>query len=63
MDLVRRLADERDLTLVFTEHDMDVVFGIATRVVVLAQGSLLLDGTPEEIRGSELVREVYLGHA
>jgi branched-chain amino acid transport system ATP-binding protein len=61
MDLVRRLAVEYELTLVFTEHDMDVVFGTAQRVTVLTQGRVLSEGTPEEVRNDKAVREVYLG--
>jgi branched-chain amino acid transport system ATP-binding protein len=61
MALVRRLADEYDLTLVFTEHDMEVVFSTAERVTVLAQGRVLADGTPDEVRANPAVREVYLG--
>ncbi len=47
--------------LLFTEHDMGVVFGLADRVVVLARGQLIADGTPEQIRHDERVRELYLG--
>jgi branched-chain amino acid transport system ATP-binding protein len=61
MALVRRLADEYQLTLVFTEHDMDVVFSTAQRVTVLAQGRVLAEGTPDEVRNDPAVREVYLG--
>jgi branched-chain amino acid transport system ATP-binding protein len=61
MALVRRLAEEYELTLVFTEHDMDVVFSTAQRVTVLAQGRVLAEGTPDEIRSNPAVREVYLG--
>ncbi|HTV44755.1 MAG TPA: ABC transporter ATP-binding protein [Stellaceae bacterium] len=61
MDLLRRIADERGLTLVFTEHDMDVVFSIAEKVAVLHQGRLLAEGTPAEVRRDPEVRRVYLG--
>jgi branched-chain amino acid transport system ATP-binding protein len=61
ISLVRRLADEYALTLIFTEHDMDVVFTTADRVTVMAQGRVLAEGSPEEIRGNAAVREVYLG--
>jgi branched-chain amino acid transport system ATP-binding protein len=61
MALVRRLADEYQLTLVFTEHDMEVVFATAQRVTVLAQGRVLADGTPDEVRSNPAVREAYLG--
>lgn len=61
MALVRRLAVEYELTLLFTEHDMEVVFGTAERVTVLAQGRVLSEGTPDEVRNDNAVREVYLG--
>jgi branched-chain amino acid transport system ATP-binding protein len=63
MELVRRLATEYELTLVFTEHDMEVVFSTAQRVTVLAQGRVLAEGTPDEVRSNPAVREVYLGGA
>jgi branched-chain amino acid transport system ATP-binding protein len=50
-----------DLTVVVIEHDMDVVFGLAERITVLDYGSVLLEGTPEEVRASDLVRQRYLG--
>ncbi len=61
MVLVKKLAEERGLTILFTEHDMGVVFGIARRISVLHQGTLIADGTPEEVRASEEVQKVYLG--
>jgi branched-chain amino acid transport system ATP-binding protein len=50
------------MTLLFTEHDMAVVFGIAQKIAVLHQGHLIADGTPEEVRNDPEVRRVYLGH-
>ncbi len=61
MALVRRLAKERSLAVLFTEHDMDVVFGAADRILVLARGELIAEGPPEAIRADARVREVYLG--
>ena len=63
MSLVRKLCKDRNITILFTEHDMAVVFGIATRLSVLHQGRLIADGTPEEVRASEEVQKVYLGGA
>ena len=60
--LLQRIADERGLTLLFTEHDMAVVFGIAQKIAVLHQGHLIADGTPEDVRSDPEVRRVYLGH-
>ncbi len=61
MRLVRRIADERRLTVLFCEHDMDVVFGTADRILVMHQGRPLAEGTPEEIRAHPEVQKVYLG--
>jgi branched-chain amino acid transport system ATP-binding protein len=59
--LVERIARERGLTLLFTEHDMDVVFSIAERITVLHQGRVIAEGTPAEVRADAEVRRVYLG--
>jgi branched-chain amino acid transport system ATP-binding protein len=61
MSLIRKLCEERGITILFTEHDMAVVFGIAKRISVLHQGRLIADGTPQEVRDSEDVQKVYLG--
>jgi len=61
MRLLKRIAGERALTLLFTEHDMQVVFGIAEKIAVLHQGRLLAEGTPAEVRANADVRRVYLG--
>jgi branched-chain amino acid transport system ATP-binding protein len=61
MSLINKLSTERGLTILFTEHDMSVVFGIAKRISVLHQGTLLADGSPQEVRASEEVQKVYLG--
>jgi ABC-type branched-subunit amino acid transport system ATPase component/ABC-type branched-subunit amino acid transport system permease subunit len=61
MELVRRLATERHLTLLFCEHDMSVVFSTARTVTVMHQGRILTAGTPEQIRRNPDVQKVYLG--
>jgi ABC-type branched-subunit amino acid transport system ATPase component len=61
MALVERIARERQIGVLFTEHDMDVVFGHADRLLVLNRGELIADGAPEEVRAREDVRRVYLG--
>jgi branched-chain amino acid transport system ATP-binding protein len=63
MAIVKKLVEEKGLTILFTEHDMAVVFGIARRISVLHQGTLIAEGTPEEVRSSEEVQKVYLGGA
>jgi branched-chain amino acid transport system ATP-binding protein len=59
--LLDRIARERGLTLLFTEHDMEVVFSIAHKIAVLHQGSIIATGTPDEVRRNDEVRRVYLG--
>ena len=61
MALVRRLATERGLAVLFTEHDMDVVFGVADRILVLDRGAVIAEGAPAAIRADARVRAVYLG--
>jgi len=60
--LIRRLHAERKLAIVLIEHDMRVVFHLADRVTVLAEGAVLADGTPGEIAANEAVQTAYLGH-
>ena len=58
---VRDIVRARGLTLLFTEHDMSVVFGIAERISVLHHGEIIASGTPDEVRNDPEVRRVYLG--
>jgi len=60
--LLERIAGERALTLLFTEHDMAVVFSIAQKIAVLHQGRIIAEGAPEEVRNDAEVRRIYLGH-
>src|SRR5262249_47334975 len=59
--LIEKIVRERGLTLLFTEHDMDVVFSIAEKITVLHQGQVLAEGTPTEVRSNPEVQRVYLG--
>lgn len=60
----RMIADlPRTTTVVMIEHDMDVALGLADRVTVLHRGSVILEGTPDEVQANPKVREVYFGHA
>jgi branched-chain amino acid transport system ATP-binding protein len=59
VEIVRQLP--ADLTVLIIEHDLDVVFSLADRVSVLHLGALIADGSPEEVRASELVQRTYLG--
>lgn len=61
MHLTRTLASQRGIAVLFTEHDMDVVFGIADRILVLNRGELIAEGDGPTIRTDARVREVYLG--
>ena len=61
MRLTARIARERGLGVLFTEHDMDVVFEHAHRVMVLDRGALVAEGTPAQVRQDPRVRAVYLG--
>ena len=60
---VHRIARELGLTVVFTEHDMQVVFSVADRISVLHQGAIVADGQPDAIRRSAQVQAIYLGGA
>jgi len=61
MGLVAGIARDTGLTVVFTEHDMDVVFATAKRITVLHQGGVLAEGAPAEVRANADVQRVYLG--
>jgi len=61
MELVKRLAQMRGLTVLFCEHDMDIVFSVAQSIMVMHQGRTLVQGKPEEVRNNPFVQEAYLG--
>ena len=61
MLLAARMARERNTAVLFTEHDMDVVFGHASRILVMNRGRLIASGSPAEVRANPEVRSVYLG--
>ncbi|HMA88415.1 MAG TPA: ABC transporter ATP-binding protein [Burkholderiales bacterium] len=61
--LIRRLHKDQKLTIVLIEHDMRVVFNLADSIMVLAEGSILAEGTPQEIGANERVQAAYLGKA
>jgi branched-chain amino acid transport system ATP-binding protein len=61
MRLTARIAREQSIGVLFTEHDMDVVFEHADRILVLNRGTLIAEGSPEQVRGNPQVRAIYLG--
>ncbi len=61
--MVHKVASELGLSCLFTEHDMAVVFSVASRISVLVQGKLLVTGQPQDVRANEQVQRVYLGEA
>jgi branched-chain amino acid transport system ATP-binding protein len=61
LGLIRQLANVQGLTILFCEHDMEVVFSIARSIMVMHQGRTLVQGHPEEVRGNKEVEEAYLG--
>ena len=63
IDLLKQIMERRDITMVIIEHDMHVVFSLADRITVLAQGMPLVEDTPENIKGHPKVKEAYLGEA
>lgn len=61
MELVKKINEEQGLTLLFIEHKMAVVFGIARRIIVMHQGRVIADGEPEAVRENQEVQKAYLG--
>jgi branched-chain amino acid transport system ATP-binding protein len=61
MQLTARIARDHLIGVLFTEHDMDVVFEHADRILVLNRGTLIAEGRPEEVRRNPQVRAIYLG--
>jgi len=61
LENIRRLSKEKQSTFVIVEHDMDIVFSLSDRIVVLHRGQILAEGPPDQIKQNEDVRKVYLG--
>lgn len=61
IDLIGKIVREKGITLLFTEHDMSVVFAISERILVLHQGQLIASGHPEEVRSDPVVQKIYFG--
>jgi branched-chain amino acid transport system ATP-binding protein len=63
IDLIRRLSGQLGLTILFCEHDMELVFAIAHRIMVMVRGSTLIQGLPENVRCNQEVQDAYLGES
>ena len=63
IDLLKQIKEDRDITIAIIEHDMHVVFSLADRITVLAQGTPLVEDDPQNIKGNPKVREAYLGES
>ena len=63
IDLLKQIKKDRDITISIIEHDMHVVFSLADRITVLAQGTPLVEDVPEKIKGHPKVKEAYLGES
>ena len=63
IDLLKEINEKRDITMAIIEHDMHVVFSLAERITVLAQGTPLVEDTPDNIKGNPKVQEAYLGES
>jgi branched-chain amino acid transport system ATP-binding protein len=61
MALIQRLAAEQGLTILFCEHDMEVVFGVAQSIMVMQQGKTIVQGDPQTVRENTEVQQAYLG--
>jgi len=61
IDLIHRMTDEFGLTILFCEHDMDLVFSIAGQIMVMHQGKSIIQASPDEVRSNKQVQEAYLG--
>ena len=61
VDLIQRIKEERGVTIVLIEHDMEIIFRVSDRIAVLNRGAKIADGTPDEIKGDPDVQEAYLG--
>ena len=61
VNLIKRLSQEKGLTILLTEHDMELVFDVAQKIMVLHQGRTIAQGLPEAIRNDKVVQNAYLG--
>ena len=63
IELIIKIVKDKGLTLLFTEHDMSVVFAISEKILILSQGQLIASGPPNEVRENRDVQKIYFGEA
>ena len=63
VELIQKIAAEKGLTILLVEHDMDVIFSVSQRIMVMHEGRVLVSGKPEDVRGNKEVRRIYLGES
>jgi branched-chain amino acid transport system ATP-binding protein len=61
IELIKHLSEKMGLTILFCEHDMELVFSISNRIMVMVRGANIIQGTCNEVRCNEAVQEAYLG--
>ena len=61
IDLIKQLRNSMGLTILFCEHDMEIVFGIANRIMVMVRGATIIQGACDEVRCNQAVQDAYLG--
>ena len=61
LKLIYKLIEKMDLTLLFTEHNINIVFDLAQRIIVMQQGRIIAEGEPSEVRTNKDVKRAYLG--
>ncbi|HUJ89437.1 MAG TPA: ATP-binding cassette domain-containing protein, partial [Syntrophorhabdales bacterium] len=61
IDLIKELRSSMGLTILFCEHDMEIVFGIANRIMVMVRGATIIQGACDEVRCNQAVQDAYLG--
>jgi len=61
IDLIKQLSEKMGLTILFCEHDMELVFSISNRIMVMVRGATIIEGTCEEVRCNQAVQDAYLG--
>ena len=61
IDLIKQLSEKMGLTILFCEHDMELVFSISDRIMVMVRGATIIEGSCDEVRCNQAVQDAYLG--